>query len=126
MIGCNVMTRMVLITVSAENSETLYRYMYKMYIHYQGDLNGVMKTLCQIFISSNDKTKRRRTNPAPIDTENGKAITDRKYPKNTFKKGHKMVKNQNFEKLLEVCLDIDLKIIFSKHYIPMPKTMYMR
>ena len=50
----------------------------------------------------------------------------RKTPKNTFKKGHKMVKNQNFEKLLKKCLDIDLKIIFSKHYVPMPKTMYMR
>ena len=37
-----------------------------------------------------------------------------------------MVKNQNFEKLLKKCLDIDLKIIFSKHYVPMPKTMYMR
>ena len=42
------------------------------------------------------------------------------------KKGHIMVKNQNFEKLLKICLDIDLKIIFSKHYVPMPKTMYMR
>ena len=37
-----------------------------------------------------------------------------------------MVKNPNFEKLLKKCLDIDLKIIFSKHYVPMPKTMYMR
>ena len=42
------------------------------------------------------------------------------------KKGHIMVKNQNFEKLLKICLDIDLKITFSKHYVPMPKTMYMR
>ena len=50
----------------------------------------------------------------------------RKTPKNTFKKGHKMVKNQNFEKLLKKCLDIDLKIIFSKHYVPMPKTFCMR
>ena len=50
----------------------------------------------------------------------------KKRQKNTFKKGHKMVKNQNFEKLLKTCLDIDLKIIFSKHYVPMPKTMYMR
>ena len=31
------------------------------------------------------------------------------------RKGHKMAKNQNFEKLLKMCLDIDLKIIFSKH-----------
>ena len=53
------------------------------------------------------------------------SFKDRKYPKNA-KKGHKMVKNQNFEKLLKKCLDIDLKIIFSKHYVPMPKTMYMR
>ena len=55
------------------------------------------------------------------------SFTDRRYPKNaknTYKKGHKMVKNQNFEKLLKMCLDIDLKIIFSKHYVPMPKTMY--
>ena len=29
-----------------------------------------------------------------------------------------MVKNQNFEKLLKTCLDIDLKIIFSKYYVP--------
>ena len=58
---------------------------------------------------------------AHLRTEN-----TRKTPKNTFKKGHKMVKNQNFEKLLKKCLDIDLKIIFSKHYVPMPKTMYMR
>ena len=36
-----------------------------------------------------------------------------------------MVKNQNFEKLLNMCLDIGLKIIFSRHYVPMPKTMYM-
>ena len=42
----------------------------------------------------------------------------RKNAKNTFKKGHKMVKIQNFEKLLKMCLDIDLKIIFSKHYVP--------
>ena len=34
------------------------------------------------------------------------------------KKGHKMVKNQNFEKLLKMCLDIDLKIIFSKYNVP--------
>ena len=32
-----------------------------------------------------------------------------------------MAKNQNFEKLLNMCLDIDLKIIFIKHWIPMPK-----
>ena len=35
------------------------------------------------------------------------SFTDRKYkktPKNTFKKGHKMVKNQNFEKLLKRCV----------------------
>ena len=57
------------------------------------------------------------------------SFTDRKYPKNTqkyLKKGHTMVKNQNFEKLSKMCLDIDLKIIFSKYYVPMPKTMYMR
>ena len=53
-------------------------------------------------------------------------LNTRKNTKNTLKKGHKMVKNQNFEKLLKKCLDIDLKIIFSKHYVPMPKTMYMR
>ena len=29
-----------------------------------------------------------------------------------------MVKNQNFEKRLKTCLDIDLKIIFSKYYVP--------
>ena len=49
------------------------------------------------------------------------SFTNRKYPKNvknTFKKGHKMVKNQNFEKRLKTCLDIDLKIIFSKYYVP--------
>ena len=58
------------------------------------------------------------------------SFTDRKYPKNakkkTHKKSHKMVKNQNFKKPLKKCLDIDLKITFSKHYVPMPKTMYMR
>ena len=47
------------------------------------------------------------------------SFTDRRYPKNAkkylYKKGHKMVKNQNFEKLLKICLNIDLKIIFSKH-----------
>ena len=51
----------------------------------------------------------------------------RKTPKIHLKKGHKMVKNQNFEKLLKKCLDIenlDLKIIFSKHYVPMQKTIY--
>ena len=42
------------------------------------------------------------------------------------KNGPQIVKNKNFEKLLKKCLDIDLKIIFSKHYVPMPKTMYMR
>ena len=49
-----------------------------------------------------------------------------KRQKNTFKKGHKMVKNKIFEKLLKICLDIDLKIRFSKHYVPLPKTIYMR
>ena len=42
------------------------------------------------------------------------------------KNGPQIVKNKNFEKLLKMCLDIDLKLIFSKHYVPMPKTMYMR
>ena len=37
-----------------------------------------------------------------------------------------MVKNLIFLKLLKMCLDIDLKMIFSKQYVPMPKTMYMR
>ena len=32
-----------------------------------------------------------------------------------------MVKNQNFEKRLKTCLDIDLKIIFSKYYVPWSK-----
>ena len=35
-----------------------------------------------------------------------------------------MVKNQNFEKLLKMCLDIHLKIIFSKDYVSMPKTIH--
>ena len=43
---------------------------------------------------------------------------DRKYPKiaqKYLKKCHEMIKNKNFEKLLKICLDIDRKIIFSKH-----------
>ena len=32
-----------------------------------------------------------------------------------------MVKNENFEKLLKKCLDIDLKILFSKHQVSYAK-----
>ena len=35
-----------------------------------------------------------------------------------------MVENQMFLKLFKMCLDIDIKMIFSKHYVPKPKTMY--
>ena len=46
------------------------------------------------------------------------SFTDRKYLKNAkkiLKKGHEMVKNQNFEKIINYLHDIDFKIIFSKH-----------
>ena len=37
-----------------------------------------------------------------------------------------MVKILKFWETIEKCLDIDLKIIFSKHYVPMPKTTHYK
>ena len=58
------------------------------------------------------KTKHINKHNAELrKTAPGAKVSCRKIPK----KCHKMEKNQNFENILKISLDIPLKIIFSKH-----------